>query len=211
MDRPVDTSVADLGSRDYEVSWFQAGDFVDNHGNHWCNAAFVGVSEPVTWVVKDPATVNVGDKVYGKFTLETARTGRKYLRFRREQKPEQQEGSVELIGQAKPAYQPRDLEGIARSVALKAAVDTQNAKAPSADEVLSLADKYLAWLQHGGESLKAEAPTENLSPEEQVALDQAKRDAERIRNTFSDGTPLPDEVITDFDESEPIDLKDIPF
>lgn len=62
----------------------------------------------------------------------------------------------------------------------------------------------------GDDSPKAEAPAVGLTPEEQQAQDQAKRDAERLRNTFNDGSPVPD-VVHDFSESEPVSLDEIPF
>lgn len=63
-------------------------------------------------------------------------------------------------GAGKPAYQPKDEEAIARAVALKAAVETvANADVKVTDDVLKLADTYLAWLQYRPEVPKDD-PTE---------------------------------------------------
>lgn len=77
-------------AQEYEVTAFEASDFKDKNGNWWCNAAFLGVSEPVKWVVKDPAKFKVGDKVYGELKVMTSKAGKPYLRFYRQQPLEQQ-------------------------------------------------------------------------------------------------------------------------
>lgn len=105
-----------MESKDYEVSSFKPGDFVDPHGNYWCEAAFKGVSEPVRWVVKDPTSVQVGQVVYGRVTDETSKAGKPYLRFRREQK-EDNERTTQTYA-PKKEWQPRDDDRIAAQWAL---------------------------------------------------------------------------------------------
>lgn len=77
-----------MNSQEYEVTAFDKSDFQDQNGNYWCSAIFLGVGEPVKWVVKDPTTVSVGQKVYGRITDETSKAGKAYRRFRREKKPD---------------------------------------------------------------------------------------------------------------------------
>lgn len=74
--------------QDYELHTFRVSDFKDQNGNTWCDAAFVGVSEPVKWVVKDPEKVKVGDIYYGRIEEKQSKAGKPYLRFYREKKDE---------------------------------------------------------------------------------------------------------------------------
>lgn len=75
---------------EYEITAFDIGKepYLDPHGNTWATVAFLGISEPIKWVVKDPSKVKVGDKVWGKITDETSKAGKPYLRFRKEKRPD---------------------------------------------------------------------------------------------------------------------------
>lgn len=95
-------------TEEYTIRAFKATDFKDQNGNTWCSVTFEGVSEPIKWVVKDPTTVNVGDKVYGKITDETSKAGNPYRRFRREKRPEQPENAPQ--GQSDEYWQQRNHE-----------------------------------------------------------------------------------------------------
>lgn len=77
-------------AKEYELTAFDTGKepYVDQHGNTWCTAVFLGEGEPVKWVVKDPTAVKVGDSYYGNITEEKSKAGKPYLRFRRETRPE---------------------------------------------------------------------------------------------------------------------------
>lgn len=77
-------------AQEYELSAFDTGKepYVDQHGNTWCTAVFVGEGEPVKWVVKDPTQVKIGNSYYGTITEEKSKAGKPYLRFRREKVPE---------------------------------------------------------------------------------------------------------------------------
>lgn len=104
-------------AQEYELISFEKGDFQDNFGNTWCNAAFKGVSEPVRWVVKDPMSVNLGDVVYGEIKDMTSKAGKPYLRFYKEQREEggnyvatqsSSNQSSNNVAPAKKEWQPRD-------------------------------------------------------------------------------------------------------
>lgn len=95
-------------TEEYTIRAFKGTDFKDQNGNTWCSVTFEGVSEPIKWVVKDPTTVNVGDKVYGKITDETSKAGNPYRRFRREKRPEQPENAPQ--GQSDEYWQQRNHE-----------------------------------------------------------------------------------------------------
>lgn len=69
--------------QEYEVTFFEETDFKDNYGNTWCTVGFLGVGEPVKWVLKDPSTVSVGDKVFGEIEIKTSKAGKDYNKFKR--------------------------------------------------------------------------------------------------------------------------------
>ncbi|GAC1499075.1 MAG: hypothetical protein NVS1B10_01420 [Candidatus Saccharimonadales bacterium] len=78
-------------AQDYNLIFFKAGDFKDDFGNTWCEAAFEGISEPVRWVVKDPSRVVKGQKYYGEIYEATGKkTGKAYLRFKTVQRPDEE-------------------------------------------------------------------------------------------------------------------------
>lgn len=106
-------------AQDYVLTAFNPSDFQDPHGNTWCDAAFQGVSEPVKIVVKDPTQYKEGQTLYGEITDATSKAGKSYLRFKRQQKPEQA-GSSEPS--TKKEWQPRDDDGIKAQFAIKTAM-----------------------------------------------------------------------------------------
>lgn len=75
-------------TQEYTVTDVRIGDYKDNHNNTWCDVVFEELGEPVKWVMKDPSKVKVGDKVYGSVEEKESKAGNKYLRFKKEQKPE---------------------------------------------------------------------------------------------------------------------------
>lgn len=126
--------------QEYEVTSFQYQDkngesFKDDNGNTWCTAAFLGVTEPVRWVVKDPTKVTVGDKVFGRITDENSKAGKPYLRFRRETKPEQTYSPDN--GQQTDEYWQERNNAIKAQFAIKAAIELlKNPEATDIDEKL---------------------------------------------------------------------------
>lgn len=78
-------------AQEYKLIQLKPGDFQDNHGNTWCDAAFEGVSEPVKWVVKDPRAYTEGESYYGEIKDMTSKAGKAYLRFYRQLKPEDEQ------------------------------------------------------------------------------------------------------------------------
>lgn len=136
---------------------------------------------------KSPDALKVGDKVNGTVT-ETQYDADKFTADK------QAFGG----GQSKPSFSqsPEQQENIARSVALKAAVDiagTSSAHSLGAellvDAVLQTAETFLAWL--------TQKPTEEKPTREWDKLGKKE--------------PVLDTVVEKFDESQPIDLSEIPF
>lgn len=125
--------------------------YFDQNGNQWVNVLFEGFqNEPIKWVVKNVSQYQIGQTVYGHIEQKTSQAGKPYNRFYRDQKPDYgQAAQAGAVAGAK--YQPRDdntQESIARSVALKAAVDYRNGTdRNSASDVLRDAETFLAWLQ----------------------------------------------------------------
>lgn len=153
--------------QEYTISQFNAGDFKDNNGNIWCNVLFVEKSnEPMRWVVKDPSTVQVGQKVYGHIETKTSQAGKPYLRFYRDQRPDDTRGNSGGAGGSKPHYQPKDEHAIAKAVALKAAVDSWAGRGDVNDEkYIDRANVFLAWLES------------DKQPESPVATNDAEFDS----------------------------------
>lgn len=107
-------------AQDYTLTSFNPGDFQDPHGNTWCDAAFQGIAEPVKMVVKDPTQYKEGQVVYGEITIATSRAGKPYNRFKRQQKPDQEQGYAPKSD--KKEWQPRDDMAIRAQFAIKSAI-----------------------------------------------------------------------------------------
>lgn len=107
-------------AQDYELTQFQGSDFKDQNGNTWCTAVFRGVGEPVKWVVKDITKIQVGQSYYGEIKTQQGKSGKDYLRFYREQRPDQNHGGNSSGG--KREYQPRDDSAIRAQWAIGQAV-----------------------------------------------------------------------------------------
>ena len=147
-------------TQEYELVDLRISDFKDDYGNSWVDAAFQGVSEPVKWVVKDPDTLKVGQKYYGRIDVKTSKAGKTYNRFYKEQK-EDTPGTPENASKE---------ESIHRSVALQQAVAyTIGHKLPEKG-VTELADTFYDWLVGKVEPEEAKLSSEDLG-ENGVNLD----------------------------------------
>lgn len=143
---------------EYEISYFEKGDYQDQNGNYWCNILFKGYSsEPIRIVVKDPMAYSVGQKLYGHLEIKTSQAGKPYNRFYRDKKPDYQSGEQQgarwVQDGSKMGHTTDDAtrESINRSVALKAAVDylaPLGKDMPNGEGALKLADRFLAWLNN---------------------------------------------------------------
>lgn len=192
--------------QEYKILQFKKGDFQDAHLNYWCDMALEGVSEPVRIAVKDPMTYSDGMTLYGHITDETSKAGKPYRRFRKDQRDEGQQ-SFSGASPSKSNYKTDDhtQESIARSVALKAAVDYLNGQPEIKKNVLGIAEEFLAWLQGGNQ------PTETKT--EQTGYDKAKAQADAIKERQTDDQALDSytrTVVQEY-EGEPFDLSQIPY
>jgi hypothetical protein len=111
-------------AKDYVIRDFQKGDFRDQNGNYWCDAAFEGVGEPVKMVVKDPMKFTNGMTVYGYIRGMSSKAGKPYQRFYRVQKEEAP--APQQASQKTGSYQPRDDMAIRAQWAIGQAVQLQN-------------------------------------------------------------------------------------
>lgn len=125
---------------EYKVKFLEVGDFQDQHGNYWCNAAFDGIGEPVRWVIKDPSKIKEGESYYGKVTMEKSKAGNAYLRFRREERPE---GAP--LPDKPGGYVPKDSDAIRAQWAIGRAIEMYNAEKIGKDKLVETA-KYLYGL-----------------------------------------------------------------
>lgn len=171
--------------QEFEIKNFQKGDFVDDHGNYWCSMALAGVSEPVRIVVKDPMQYRDGMTLYGHISDETSKAGKPYLRFRKDQRDEHQKPNQAPGEAGTPvSYEQRQdntQESIARSVALKAAVDFVNKHSEPSD-VIMVAEQYLAWL--------TKTPIEGKASVAQLPVKSDDQAIEQYQNSFNDEPPM---------------------
>lgn len=72
------------GTMEYTVKDLKVGSFNDNYGNVYCTVSFEGVGEPVTWALKDPSKVKVGDKVFGTIEDKINSKGNTYKKFKKQ-------------------------------------------------------------------------------------------------------------------------------
>lgn len=196
-------------AQEYEVTQFKKGDFQDPHGNYWCDMALKGVGEPVRIVVKDPTQFHDGMSIYGNITDETSKAGKPYQRFRREQRPDDEQPSKPPVTYTKDKpteeYWEDKNSAIKAQWAIGQAIKLQTAFAVQKKDPALLASKevedaakYLFGMVErvkGTEAPKAPS-SPSVSVEDQVAQEQAKRDADLV-HAFDDGTP--------------VNLDDIPF
>jgi len=194
--------IADLPTKDYKLTWFHAGDYKDPHGNYWCNAAFDGVSEPVRWVVKDPDAVEVNKTYYGHFTKEESKTGKEYIRFRREQKPEESHANQSNSSGNKNNFNP---DGQRQGMCLNNATRYVTATAQKTLSPNEFADAVFAY----AEALYRKGDLGTANVPEQTELVPEKTPAEEVdeENQEEIAAALKKHV----DDDEPINLDDIPF
>lgn len=110
----------------------------DQYGNVWYNAKFKGNAESCMWLAKNKPEEN--KKYYGH--MELTKSGKR-LRFKTDKVPEDEPKPANTS--TKQPSQSTD-ENIARSVALKAAVDFVDDKA-SVEYTLEVAGDFLTWLK----------------------------------------------------------------
>lgn len=179
-------------------------------------------AEPIDATFKPP--VEVGQKKYGVVDLYQTKAGSMRKGFQRRDRPQPGYGGQPVqAGQVASAKYPRNdehtQESIARSVALKAAVDTFAHYTPNNTDsitplVLKTADTYLAWLQGSSESTDPKA-TERLTTSEQggnstsqvSGYDKAKAVAQNLRRDDRDEDQ---EVRSLVENVEHYELQDIP-
>lgn len=89
--------------KDYELTALDTGEpnpFKDDYGNTWCTAVFLGIGEPVKWVIKDPSTVKVGETYYGEIKEMKSKANKPYLRFYKAKKEDTPAGHGSKSDQA---------------------------------------------------------------------------------------------------------------
>lgn len=159
----------------YRVLSFKTTDFKDNYGNSWVNVALEGHGEPVTMVVKDPSSIEVGKEFYGSIYKATGKSGKDYWRFKREE----QEQSYHSNGKSN-GY---DAEGQAWGNSVTNAVNLVIATNTSGDP-LAMAKEALAVAQvlfegRNDRKITNEAPTVHATNRDQhisVASDSLDND-----------------------------------
>ena len=171
-----------MENKDYKIVVFEKGDFKDDNGNFWCNIGLDGeMNEPVRIVVKDPmdTAFTAGLSIYGHIEVKTSKAGKPYRRFYREKKPDVSPASNQApVTQSKYTSNDDVQESIARSVALKAAVDLCASNAVRSEvTVLETADKFLAWLTKAPQPQKSNVV--QYSDDDDNAVAQYQEEASR--------------------------------
>lgn len=135
--------------KEYEVTSFDDGGdkpFQDDFGNFWCTAAFLGITEPVRWVLKEPSTVKVGDKVIGEISTQKSRAGKEYLRFKKASKEDSEAFSGSTGGSSpKAGTSTAPVDWDAKNDAIKAQFAIKAAiayLAPNPDSTLDMVEQY---------------------------------------------------------------------
>lgn len=210
-------------AQNYTIHTFDPGKepFKDRNGNQWVNVLFEGhLSTPTKWVMR-PESVDKwkpGMTVYGR--LEQPE-GKNYERFYKEQKPDgygSNQASPAFESKSKYTPNPEQQESIARSVALKAAVDASVAfKVPSLEVteagILKTAEVFLAWLQGSSESKfpnladvgqRVEAEMTGFDMKPKSGYDKFKQQGEALkrdeRDEFNDMRSANDEPLPEYPE-----------
>lgn len=151
-------------AQEYLVKDLKVGDYKDPHGNTWCTLSLEGISEPVRIVVKDPASITLGTNIYGHIETKTSQAGKAYQRFYKDQREDNQSSSGSTHFSPRNAKNDADTqESIARSVALKAAVDFATDTKMDIHAVINTADVFLTWLR-GEEISMSDNTTEAEKP-----------------------------------------------
>lgn len=158
-------------SQDYKLLQFKPSDFQDQHGNTWCDVAFEGISEPVKWVVKDPARVEVGKSYFGRIEQKTSKANKPYQRFYAEKKEEAPKSE-----QTDEYWQERN-DTIRAQWAIGQAVQATELKADANGydiDVLDLAGRFFNMVDRvkvSGQNTPIEKPTVIEDEEEVINLD----------------------------------------
>lgn len=171
--------------KDYNPTSVKELDFEDPHGNKGYNVFFENDDKPVFMMAK--RAPEVGNVEYGQIIDTPKKSGEgTYRKFVRKQKEDvQQETTVAstAVQSTNVKFVDRD-DAITRQSALKSAVAAVGK--PEPDQILSLADDFLAWLRNDS------SPAQVVEDKEDVPL------------------PEPQGEVITINESE-VSLDDIPF
>lgn len=171
----------------YEVQNSEENDFLNQKLTStdygiWYSVKFVGDAETYLWQTKTEPIP--GEKYWG--WLEETKSG-KSVKFKWDKKNAPQD----FGGSARPSESQDTQDNIARSVALKAAVDywnsvlTHTKSDATSQAVLEIADDFLVWLQNtGSESQVAHPPVDRTKEEKS----QPARDSEWDEPIFDPDT-----------------------
>lgn len=158
----------------------------DLHGNFKGSVTFEeDKSEPIDATFKtQPA---VGDKKYGTVDLYQTRAGKTRKGFKSAPRPNPAYGAIQgaSSGDMAPKREwqpdsPEKQDSIARSVALKAAVDF--CRGSKYEDVLPLAENFLAWLK--GSSATSQQPQAS-------GYEHARQQAQQIRERLPEPSVMP--------------------
>jgi hypothetical protein len=190
----------------YTVRELEKSDFQDMHGNYWCTANLEGVSEPVKWVLKDPTKIEIGQSYYGEIKDATSKAGKPYLRFYKQQPPE--DGQAGGSSSSSTSTWKDNSDGQRQGMCINNAaafITAQNAANPmTAVQWADLVHEFAAALYAKGNLVTQEQATVVPQPDNSQSLSAQYR-----QKRADAGTETLDQVFPVHEE--PINLDDIPF
>lgn len=148
----------------------------------WYSVKFEGDADTYLWMAK--TAPEAGKKYYGQIEKTSSGKSVKFKKLKEEDAPRTSSAPSNNTPTNSGHSQSTD-ESIARSVALKAAVEFATGDVDTG-YVLGVADEFLVWLKGG---------TVDSTPQ----------------SGYADNVKKEEPAITDKDMGEPIDLADIPF
>jgi hypothetical protein len=181
--------------KEYEITEFTVGTLKDNYGNTWCTAIFENEhSEPVKIVVKDPSKYSVGMKLWGHIKFMTAKSGAKYFRFYRAERPEQEPAKQnQTTDKPTPEYWSNKDQTIRACWAIGKSVDINGNDAEKVEE-------YALQLFKMVDSVIKQANTPSLK--EKFA--EVKAEKAQVKTVDEVVTEIPDNIDDKF-------MEDIPY
>lgn len=212
--------------QELKLTLFEKGDFQDPHGNYWCNATFElpdgTIEDHVKWVVKDPMSVKVGESYYGRLEEQVSKSNKPYLRFRREQRPDNEQPTpAQLSAVAKNTWQPRDDSHIRAQWAIGQAMVVFDKEVTNYRQVEEIATHLFKMVDRVKESngLTVQEPTSpNPSPSRGLQELSGYERAKQAHQTLKAKQPQQEAKDPEFEsmlakgfEADGINIDDIPF
>lgn len=179
----------------------------DRYGIYY-SVKFTGDASTHLWQAK--AAPVPGEKVYGHIELAKSGKSTRFKKAKKEDTPATDSAGAQPTATHQVPHDKTQQESIARSVALKAAVDFIKGENLGSDNVLRLADTFLIWLTNSGSSGRGEgsdpspqATNVAQSPEPAAATLSGYEKARAVASNLRRDDKAEDEEIKSMMQNEP--------